>query len=63
MSSDASHQMTALLHELALLKEIDSARQPRTREEKAARRERQRRRAELSQQIKDLGRIKKKDQS
>jgi hypothetical protein len=63
MSSEASQQMMALLQELAVLKEIDSGGRPRTREEKAARRERQRRRAELCEQIKQVARSKKNNSS
>lgn len=63
MSSEASQQMMALLQELAVLKEIDSRGRARTREEKAARRERQRRRAELCEQIKQIAGTRKNKSS
>jgi aminoglycoside phosphotransferase (APT) family kinase protein len=59
MSSEASEQMMALLRQLAVLKAIDSAGRPRTSEEKSARRERQRHRDQLRQQIKEVARTKK----
>lgn len=54
MAGEASEQMLELLKELAGLKEIDSQRRPRTRQEKAASRDRQRRRDEIRQAIKEL---------
>jgi hypothetical protein len=54
MSSEASQQMMALLQELAGLKEIDLADRPRTMQERAARKQRQLRRAEIRKQIKGL---------
>ncbi len=53
MASEASEQMLSLLNELAGLKEIDVTEQPRTPLD-AARKERQRRRREIRQQIKEL---------
>jgi hypothetical protein len=46
--------MLALLQELAGLKEIDSTDRPRTIQQKAAGKERQRRRNEIREQIRDL---------
>ena len=54
MSSEASEQMLALLQQLAALKAIDSAGRPRSRAAKSARRERQRHRAQLREQIKQV---------
>ena len=58
MGSEMSEEMMALLQELVVLKELDSAGRARTPEEKAACRERQRRRTELGEQIKQVARKK-----
>jgi hypothetical protein len=54
--SKESEQVMALLNQLAGLKAIDSADRPRTRLEKAARKERQSRRLEIGKQIKEIAR-------
>jgi hypothetical protein len=51
----------ALLQELTGLKEIDSQKRARTRQEKAARQERQRRRREIHTQIRELGEAKRNE--
>jgi hypothetical protein len=56
MSSEVSQQMMALLQELAGLKEIDSAKRPRTSQERAASKQRQLRRIEIRKQIKEVAR-------
>jgi hypothetical protein len=56
MSSEVSQQMMALLQELAGLKEIDSAKRPRTSQERAATKERQLRRNEIRNQYNTAGR-------
>ena len=61
MSSEVSEQVMALLNQLAGLKEIDTANRRRTRLEKAARKERQLRRAEIGKQIKEIALKKKTD--
>jgi hypothetical protein len=58
MSSEVCEEMMALLQELAGLKEIDSQKRARTRQEKAARQERQRHRREIPTQIRELGEAK-----
>jgi hypothetical protein len=56
MSSEVSQQMMALLVELAGLREIDSAKRPRTSQERAATKERQLRRNEIRRQMKEVAR-------
>jgi hypothetical protein len=63
MSSEASQQIMALLQELAGLKEIDSADRPRTLQERAARKQRQLRRAEIRRQIKEVAETKRSTSS
>lgn len=60
MSTKASEQMMGLLQELAALKAIDSAGQPRNSGEKSAQRERQRHRMQIREQIKQVAKTKDK---
>jgi len=61
--SKESEQVMALLNQLAGMKGIDSAARPRSRLEKAARKERQLRRVEIGKQIKEIAEKKKRNTS